>query len=194
MSSQQLWLLVTNRTFRSLHMESPIWRLIAHEKVCKTMYCLLLKRMQLTFTAWVNRSCQKHVSVSLHDLLYTGRNLLGVAFITSLKSNLYTTVPHRTPQKITVLSHTQKPRYFRDSIPAGTRHSYRLQRIQTGSGAHPASCSMGIKPFFPGVKRPEREADHSHPFSAEVKDEWSYTSAPLCAFMAWTGITLHLPT
>jgi hypothetical protein len=29
-----------------------------------------------------------------------------------------------------------------------------------------------------GVKRPGREADHSPPSSADVKDEWSYTSAP----------------
>jgi hypothetical protein len=27
-----------------------------------------------------------------------------------------------------------------------------------------------------GVKRPGREADHSRPSSAEVKDAWSYTS------------------
>jgi hypothetical protein len=29
-----------------------------------------------------------------------------------------------------------------------------------------------------GLKRPGREADHSHPSSAEVKDAWSYTSTP----------------
>jgi hypothetical protein len=29
-----------------------------------------------------------------------------------------------------------------------------------------------------GVKRPGREADHSHPFSAKVKNAWSYTSTP----------------
>ena len=26
--------------------------------------------------------------------------------------------------------------------------------------------------------------------SAEVKSEWSYTSAPLCVFLTWTGTTL----
>jgi hypothetical protein len=30
-----------------------------------------------------------------------------------------------------------------------------------------------------GVKRPGREADHSPPSSAEVKNAWSYTSIPL---------------
>jgi hypothetical protein len=38
------------------------------------------------------RSCQKHESVSLHDLLSTGRHLLDFSFITSLKSNLCTTL------------------------------------------------------------------------------------------------------
>jgi hypothetical protein len=32
-----------------------------------------------------------------------------------------------------------------------------------------------------GVKRPEREADHSPPSSAEAKDAWSYTLTPLMA-------------
>jgi hypothetical protein len=37
----------------------------------------------------------------------------------------------------------------------------------------------------PGVKRPRREADHSPPSSAEVKNAWSYTSTPPYVFMAW---------
>jgi hypothetical protein len=40
--------------------------------------------------------------------------------------------------------------------------------IQTGPGAHPASCTMGIG-SFPGVKRPGCGADHPPPSSAEVK-------------------------
>jgi hypothetical protein len=36
----------------------------------------------------------------------------------------------------------------------------------------------------PGVKRQEREADHSRPASAEVKKIWIYTSTPQYAFMA----------
>jgi hypothetical protein len=47
--------------------------------------------------------------------------------------------------------------------------------IQNGSGAHPASYPMGTKGFSLGVKRPGREADHSPPSSAEVKNDWSYT-------------------
>jgi hypothetical protein len=39
--------------------------------------------------------------------------------------------------------------------------------------------------FSLGVNRPGREADHSPPSSAEVKDAWSYTSTPQYVFMAW---------
>jgi hypothetical protein len=39
--------------------------------------------------------------------------------------------------------------------------------VQTGPGAHPASCIMGTG-SFPGVKRPGRGADHPPPSSAEV--------------------------
>jgi hypothetical protein len=36
-----------------------------------------------------------------------------------------------------------------------------------------------------GVKRPGREADHSPPSSAKVKNAWSYTSTPKYVFMVW---------
>jgi len=38
--------------------------------------------------------------------------------------------------------------------------------------------------FKPGVKRLERETDHSRPFCAEL-DEWSYTSTPPVRLHAW---------
>jgi hypothetical protein len=40
--------------------------------------------------------------------------------------------------------------------------------VQTGSGANPASYSMGTER---GKARPGRDADHSPPSSAEVKNE-----------------------
>jgi hypothetical protein len=44
--------------------------------------------------------------------------------------------------------------------------------VQTGSGAHPASCTMGTGgPFHRGKARPGRDADHSPPSSAEVVNE-----------------------
>jgi hypothetical protein len=59
-----------------------------------------------------------------------------------------------------------------------------LDVVQTGSGAHPASYTIGTDALFPGVKRPRREADHSPPVSAEVKNTWVYTSIPPYDFMA----------
>jgi hypothetical protein len=44
--------------------------------------------------------------------------------------------------------------------------------VQTGSGPHPASYPMGTEGSFPGGKAwPGRDADHSPPSSAEVKNE-----------------------
>ena len=41
--------------------------------------------------------------------------------------------------------------------------------VQTGTGAHPASCTMGTV-SFPGVKRPGRGVNHPPTSSAEVKE------------------------
>jgi hypothetical protein len=44
--------------------------------------------------------------------------------------------------------------------------------VQTRSGAHPASCTMGTGDPFAGDKaRPGRDTDHSPPSSAEVENE-----------------------
>jgi hypothetical protein len=43
-----------------------------------------------------------------------------------------------------------------DRIPMGTRY---FVNLQTGPGAHPASCTM-CTGFFQGLKRQERGADH----------------------------------
>ena len=41
--------------------------------------------------------------------------------------------------------------------------------VQTGPGAHPASCTAGTW-SFPGIKRPARGVDHPPPYSAKVKE------------------------
>jgi hypothetical protein len=51
-----------------------------------------------------------------------------------------------------------------------------------GSTQPPILCVPGS--LSPGVKRPGREADHSSPSSAEVKQMWIDTSTPPYAFMA----------
>jgi hypothetical protein len=45
--------------------------------------------------------------------------------------------------------------------PAEARDFSSNPRVQTGSGAHPASCTMGTgSPFPRGKTRPGRDADH----------------------------------
>jgi hypothetical protein len=54
-----------------------------------------------------------------------------------------------------------------------------------------ASYSKGVWNYFlGGAKQPGREADNSPPSSAEVKNEWSYTSSAPYAFVACKRITL----
>jgi len=38
------------------------------------------------------------------------------------------------------------------------------------------------------VKRPQRDADHSPPSSAEVKNSWSYTFITRYAFKVWCSV------
>jgi hypothetical protein len=62
----------------------------------------------------------------------------------------------------------------RGSIPGKTRDFTLLYSVQTGSGAHQASYPMGT-----GVKRSKREADHSSPSSAEVKNGGAIPPSPM---------------
>jgi hypothetical protein len=59
-------------------------------------------------------------------------------------------------------------------VPTGAGNFSLHHRVQTGSGAYPASYPMDTRGSFPGG----REDDHSSPYSAKVKNAWSYTSAP----------------
>jgi hypothetical protein len=61
-------------------------------------------------------------------------------------------------------------------ISEGARDFMFLKTVQTGYGAQPASYSSGNGIISQALTRPEREVDHSPPYSAEVKNEWGYTS------------------
>jgi hypothetical protein len=54
--------------------------------------------------------------------------------------------------------------------------------VQTGSGVHPASCTIGTGGPFPGAKaQPGSDDNHSPPSTAEVENEELYflsTQAP----------------
>jgi hypothetical protein len=59
-------------------------------------------------------------------------------------------------------------------VVVGTATCYRLgggfsTPIQAGTGAHPASYTMGTRSFL-GVKRPERGTEHRTSSSADVKE------------------------
>ena len=57
--------------------------------------------------------------------------------------------------------------------------------IQTGSGGPPILLLSGYFGFFPGVRRPGRQASPCLPSSTRVKNEWSYTPLPL--YVPWRG-------
>jgi hypothetical protein len=54
--------------------------------------------------------------------------------------------------------------------PEGAKDFFSNLCVQTGSEAHPASCTVSTGGPFPLSKaRPGRDADHSPPSSAEVR-------------------------
>jgi hypothetical protein len=56
--------------------------------------------------------------------------------------------------------------------PAGVKDFSSSLLVQTGSGTHSASYPMGNRGPFPrGKALPGRDADHSPPSNAEVKNE-----------------------
>jgi hypothetical protein len=57
--------------------------------------------------------------------------------------------------------------------PAEAKNFSSILCVQTGSGAHPASCTMGTGGPYPGGKaRLGRDADHSPPSITEVVNEY----------------------
>jgi hypothetical protein len=60
---------------------------------------------------------------------------------------------------------------------------YGIPRTALGPIQPPIQWAPGALSL--GVKQLEYEADHSPPSSAEVKNEWSYTSTPQYVFTAW---------
>jgi len=78
------------------------------------------------------------------------------------------------------------PRF--DSRQGQGRESVSLFATASRAALHPNQIC-----FLPrGAKRPEREADHSPPFSAEVRHAWSFTSTPLNIFISWYLIYLSV--
>jgi hypothetical protein len=75
--------------------------------------------------------------------------------------------------------------------PAGAKDFSFILCVQTGSGAHPASCTMGTGgPFHGGKARPGRDADHSPHLVPRSWMSRSYTCSPPSASMAYSGTAL----
>jgi hypothetical protein len=65
--------------------------------------------------------------------------------------------------------------------------------VQTGPGAHPASCTMGAGSFL-GVKRPGRDADHTLPSKHRGHERVElYLDPPWGPVQACNGAALLLP-
>jgi hypothetical protein len=74
--------------------------------------------------------------------------------------------------------------------PEGAKEFSSSLCVQTGSGAHPASCTMGTGGPFPWAKaRPGRDADHPNLVPRSNMSR-SYTPLPPSAFMACSGTAL----
>jgi hypothetical protein len=100
--------------------------------------------------------------------------------------NMYTRT--RT-ERVSILEH-----YFTSKSSAAVREAFSntYPGKKTGSGAHPASCTIGTRGPFPGGKAlPGRDADHSPPPTAEAENEWE-RPLPTSAFMAWSETALAL--
>jgi hypothetical protein len=57
-------------------------------------------------------------------------------------------------------------------IPTEARDGFSLKTVQIGSELQPPMF------YFPGVKRPGRDANLSPPSSAEVKNDWNNKAVP----------------
>jgi hypothetical protein len=65
--------------------------------------------------------------------------------------------------------------------PAEAKNFSSSLYVQTGSGAHPASCTMGTGGPFLGCKaRPVRDADNSSHLVPMLRMSRSYSSSPHC--------------
>jgi hypothetical protein len=77
--------------------------------------------------------------------------------------------------------------------PARAKDFSSILWVQTGSGAHPASCPMGTGGSFPGGKaRPGRDADHLPHLVPRSWMSRSYTFTPPSASMACNGTAILL--
>jgi hypothetical protein len=87
----------------------------------------------------------------------------------------------RVAQVIIVSGYGLDDRKIEVRRPAEAKDFSSKLSVQTGSAAHPASCTMGNGGPFPGgTARPGRDADHSPHLVPRSRMSRSYTSSPPC--------------
>jgi hypothetical protein len=82
-------------------------------------------------------------------------------------------------------------RYIELTIPDIARNCCHLQNIEVAFEAHPAFSTVDKWGFFLGVKRPERELDHSYSCIVEA-EKGAKSLFPLYACMVWAQIFCDL--
>jgi hypothetical protein len=75
-------------------------------------------------------------------------------------------------------------RGVRVRVPVGVKNFILSTSFQPALGPTQPPIQWAPGAISPRVNRPGREADHSPPNSADVKNTWIYTSTPPYAFMA----------
>jgi hypothetical protein len=113
------------------------------------------------------------ITIYLIILIAFGEEYEGVSksFRTeSIKIYTLTTIKSRDSSVSIALDYGLEDRSSRVLFLVGAGNFSLRHRVQNGSGAHPAFYPMGTRGSFPGIKRPGREADQSHPSSAKVKE------------------------
>jgi len=91
----------------------------------------------------------------------------------------------RSPGQLSRHSDSLRALRFAVPNPAGERFS---ASVQTGFGAHPASCTICTGSFPPGLKRPGRGVDDPPIYSVEVKERVELYLQHLLVFMACDGV------
>ena len=161
------------RWLSSTHLTLPGIPLHFRRRSQPTSFCILLR----TRTRSIN---QPHYTKLLQASFFRQATC---SVCTSAKTHLRfsqqccctcsSTVPLRTSS--TVLTGI---RAGRSEVRTPEGKTFILQNVYTGCGAHPASCPLDTRDFFPAVKRPGLGVNRSLPCSAEVKNERSYNTTP----------------
>ena len=150
------------------------------------MYCLLLKRMHLTFTAWVGfrntrddgggqtyRAFQKHESVWLRNVS-TGRHLLCVSLIASLKSNLCTALTtHNSTENNCIICHAQNTSAVQPIVFLSVIHRL-LVTIKGVGGVGCLQRRLRSLQFTLAVK-----------VSCKLLSQCQYIHACICVYVFW---------